>query len=974
MTFLREIAAQLKSEFGPEISDLCLVVPTRRAVAFLREAIAQTYRQTLWAPQIISIQDLVRGLSGWQFPETLPLVFELYQVYKTIMRQQQPNWDEPFERFYAWGEMLVKDFDEIDKYLVDTQQLFTNIKDLKEIDLFFTLEPENLVPIRRFWETLRGKKEDLTEVQQEFLRIWQMLLDIYTGYKAQLAAKYQAYDGMAYRYLVQQLEEEKLTWPHKQTIFIGFNALSTAEERVMHFLLKEKKAIVYWDVDYVYFTPTKHESPEDDTALRDEGHLAGEEPGKFIDEYHYKWRDLDSRLILHNMRAQDKHIHITGVPLQVGQAQYLGNLMQDIQTDQTLPRDHALVLADEQMLFSTLYALPSHMEELNITMGFPLRQTNIHDLLLIVMRLLRNLKLTPDKKRVFGYKEIVQLVNNPYIKAANLDLSEGLQKEITQQNRLFISPEELQQKELPELLAHIFQPPMLPLDGKPIGDLEPVLTYCEGIFRLLLSTTEDDSRPLETEYVFQLWLQFQQLRDVLNRYQPRLTVPGFANLFRDMMQRARVPFEGEPLIGVQLMGFLETRVLDFERVYILASNEGKLPDTSLGNSFIPFNLRKGFGLPTYEEKDAIYAYHFYRLLQRTKEVHLIYDTVGDGSSPAEVSRFIRQIRHFFRGHPHLNVHERLISTPAPYMPPPEIRIPNGPEIEGILRNKYEGPQAKRYFSATALTSYLACPLQFYYRYVAGIREPDQVEETMEANTFGTVLHRTMEFLYEPAYKRKTVMTAEEVVPLKQRIEASLKQAFAESSLGWDEQVRGKNYLLRGVIEKQCEAILDQDAEGPNFQVIDLENDKDYGTLLGTEVGEMRVNGAFDRIDYLPDTDEYRILDYKTGQVYINAAHTNLEKIFEDPKMKIPFQGYIYAYLFGLRHPERRAQVGFYAVRKLSGGIQFLNKGNAIQPADREEFGARLQELISGIFEEDFRQTEDTSTCSYCAYNAICHRG
>ncbi|MEO1587468.1 MAG: PD-(D/E)XK nuclease family protein [Bacteroidota bacterium] len=972
MTFLREIAAQLKSEFGPEISDLCLVVPTRRAVAFLREAIAQTYRQTLWAPQIISIQDLVRGLSGWQFPETLPLVFELYQVYKTIMRQQQPNWDEPFERFYAWGEMLVKDFDEIDKYLVDTQQLFTNIKDLKEIDLFFTLEPENLVPIRRFWETLRGKKEDLTEVQQEFLRIWQMLLDIYTGYKAQLAAKYQAYDGMAYRYLVQQLEEEKLAWPHKQTIFIGFNALSTAEERIMHFLLKEKKAIVYWDVDYVYFTPTKHESPEDDTALRDEGHLAGEEPGKFIDEYHYKWRDLDSRLILHNMRAHDKHIHITGVPLQVGQAQYLGNLMQDIQTDQTLPRDHALVLADEQMLFSTLYALPSHMEELNITMGFPLKQTHLHHLILTTLRLLQNMRFDSQGQRVFSHREVTQLINNPYIKGRFHELSEKLQQEIRAQNLVFVSQKFLKQHELSPLLAHIFDPPLIP--PTLIQDLLPLMRYVEGVFDEIQQEAFDRKDQWESELAFHLHKYFTQLKEILLLYKPELSLRGFLNLVREVLQKVRVPFEGEPLTGYQLMGFLETRVLDFKKVFILGANEGNLPDTSSGNSFVPYSLRKGFGLPTYEEKDAIYAYHFYRLLQRTDEIHLIYNTVVDEQGGSkEVSRFIRQIRHFFRNTPEIHIHDSVVTIPVPYSETPGISIPPSPATHEKLLKRYVHPTAApkpTYLSATAMTTYLGCKLKFYYRYIAGIREPETIEENIEANTLGSVLHYTLELLYQDHLNK--VVTPELTKELKANIGHKLKAAFDAHDLPWGSELRGMNFLLREVIEQQVGRILSQDRQGEVFQVISIEDENRFFTTLDVEGLPVRINGMLDRVDFLPNDNVVRIIDYKTGYVDL-PEHVTLDKCFESDKHKEVFQGYLYAWLFQRQQPDASIKVGYYTVRELSKGVKYIEKGKVIPNQVLVEYEKRLKELIHEMLTGDYPQTEDESHCRYCPYNTLCNR-
>ncbi|MEO0638742.1 MAG: PD-(D/E)XK nuclease family protein [Bacteroidota bacterium] len=784
MTFLREIAAQLKSEFGPEISDLCLVVPTRRAVAFLREAIAQTYRQTLWAPQIISIQDLVRGLSGWQFPETLPLVFELYQVYKTIMRQQQPNWDEPFERFYAWGEMLVKDFDEIDKYLVDTKQLFTNIKDLKEIDLFFTLEPENLVPIRRFWETLRGKKEDLTEVQQEFLRIWQMLLDIY--------------------------------------------------------------------------------------------------------------------------------------------------------------------------------------------MGFPLKQTHLHHLILTTLRLLQNMRFDSQGQRVFSHREVTQLINNPYIKGRFHELSEKLQQEIRAQNLVFVSQKFLKQHELSPLLAHIFDPPLIP--PTLIQDLLPLMRYVEGVFDEIQQEAFDRKDQWESELAFHLHKYFTQLKEILLLYKPELSLRGFLNLVREVLQKVRVPFEGEPLTGYQLMGFLETRVLDFKKVFILGANEGNLPDTSSGNSFVPYSLRKGFGLPTYEEKDAIYAYHFYRLLQRTDEIHLIYNTVVDEQGGSkEVSRFIRQIRHFFRNTPEIHIHDSVVTIPVPYSETPGISIPPSPATHEKLLKRYVHPTAApkpTYLSATAMTTYLGCKLKFYYRYIAGIREPETIEENIEANTLGSVLHYTLELLYQDHLNK--VVTPELTKELKANIGHKLKAAFDAHDLPWGSELRGMNFLLREVIEQQVGRILSQDRQGEAFQVISIEDEDRFFTTLDVEGLPVRINGMLDRVDFLPNDNVVRIIDYKTGYVDL-PEHVTLDKCFESDKHKEVFQGYLYAWLFQRQQPDASIKVGYYTVRELSKGVKYIEKGKVIPNQVLVEYEKRLKELIHEMLTGDYPQTEDESHCRYCPYNTLCNR-
>ena len=960
MSFLNQVVRDLKSQYGAEISDFCIVVPTRRAVVFLREALAAEYRETLWAPRMVSIQDFIRDIVEWQFPDILPLVYELYQVYKIRQKEDNPAWNEDFERFYAWGEMLVKDFDEVDKYEVNAEQLFTNIRDLKEIEAFFTLDEENLESIRQFWQTIRGRNEDLTEVQEEFLRIWQILHDVYKRYRETLRSQNLAYDGMAYRHISAKLESGEIKLPYRKIVFAGFNALSTAEENIMHHLLKEEQAIAYWDVDKAYFDEEKLTQ----AAISKVHLLAGDIPGKFIREYQNKWKELDSKLIINDMAATPKEIFISGVPLQVGQAKYLGNLLQDNKPDPENYSDSAIILADENLLFPVLYSLPADIDLLNITMGFPLKQTNIFHLLITISRMIKNLRWN-DGAPQFNYQQVLEILNNPYIKARDAKTSEDLYRRINKKNLVYVPEKELREAPLSNLLNHIFTPPRGPKEQ---------LTYYEEVFRQLLEDSQERGATLEAEYTFHLFTQFNQLKEVLNHYKAEYSISGFSNLFREVIQKVRVPFEGEPLIGVQLMGFLETRVLDFKKIYILSSNEGNLPDTSSGNSFIPYSLRKGFGLPTFEEKDTIYAYHFYRLLQRAEEVHLIYNSVVEESGGAkEISRYIRQIRHFFRDQANISVQERIISTPAPYYEQPPIVIEQTEETVQLLRNRYQILNGqftqKPYFSATALTSYLGCSLRFYFRYVAGIKEQDQVAEIMEANTFGSVLHETMELLYEECQNQ--VITPDLIKTLKKRLPEKLKKAFQQNELDWDE-LQGKNYLLRDVIQKLCERILRQDQASEPFKVISLEEDKAFLNLLKVDGEDFKLNGMFDRVDLLTERDVVRIVDYKTGKVDLKS-YIPVEDTFNDDKYKEAFQGYLYAWLYDQKYPDTQLQVGYYTVRHLSEGFNYLNGGKVVTREELNEFETRLMELISRILTDDFVQTEEEAKCRYCPYRGICNR-
>ncbi|RMG73511.1 MAG: hypothetical protein D6722_03670, partial [Bacteroidetes bacterium] len=461
MTFLEHISHDLQREFGAGISDLCLVVPSRRAVVFLRQALARAYQSTLWAPRMLAIQDLIRETDGRRFPEPLRLIFEVYRVYQARMRAEGKP-EERFEQFYAWGEMLVRDFDEVDKYCVDASKLFANVHDLKELEEFFALDGELLKAVRSFWETIRVEPEAPTEMQARFLKIWAMLQLVYEDFRAALAAQDMAYDGMAYRQLADDLLAGEPVFPnYKKLVFIGFNALSTAEERIIGHLLQAGRAIVYWDVDRAYFTP-----PEEALRRAAKGsHLAGEEPGKFIRDYHAQWQAWDSRLVVHDMAAAPKQIYLSGVALHVGQARHLGNLLEQRPLAQEDLSRHAVVLADENLLFPTLYALPQTVSHLNVTMGFPLRQTHVYHLLQNVLDLVRQMQLDPQGRWVFPYRKVLELLANPLVQPA--PQAHQLAGEIKAQNLLFVSRDRLVEQVASPLLRQILAVPPLPPGSDP---------------------------------------------------------------------------------------------------------------------------------------------------------------------------------------------------------------------------------------------------------------------------------------------------------------------------------------------------------------------------------------------------------------------------------------------------------------------------------------------------------------------------
>ncbi len=969
-SFLDQLARRIQADFGDDIGDIAVVLPTRRAALFLKESLAKTYKKTLWAPQMLSIQDFVRSLTNWQYPEQLALNFELYQVYKKAMRERHPGYNESFERFYAWGEMLLKDFDEVDKYLVDAEGLFSNIRDLRRIEMEFGLSENDAKALQRFWQSVHGltateEEEAISPIKKTFLDIWEVLGDVYKNFGQSLQAKSLAYDGIAYRQIVAQLREEKLKLPYRHVIFAGFNALSLAEQEMIRLMLEQQKAHIYWDVDVSYF-PEKILQNQPNWQYG----AISEEAGKFIRKLHPLWEAKGSRLIQHDMVAEEKEVILTGVALQTAQARLLGQLLADLPSDTDALRQHAIILADENLLFPVLYSLPETVENLNITMGFPLRQTHVYHLLFSITGLIRNQILGKDGKGLFSHIDLLQLLNSPYIKSIAPQLSEKKQQEIQEKNLLYVPREFLLEAASPPLYVHIFQPP---------ASSAELVTYFAELFDLLLADAQSRDAQLEAEYIFQFFTLFNRFRDILAEFDETLSVRGFADIFREAIRKGKIPFEGEPLIGLQLMGILESRTLDFEHVYLLGANEGSLPDTSSGNSFIPYHLRKGFRMPTFEEKDAIFAYHFFRLIQRAKHVHLIYNSNSiDGGSTQEMSRYLQQLKLYQHLFPNMKLVERQYQIPAPFSKQPEIHIQRGIEVEQKFGLKYLS-KGSRYLSATALTTFLACPIKFYFKYLAEVKEIESLEESMEAGTFGTVLHSSMEYLYRP-FLGKTVQK-EDFEALNKRIDAEIKKAFLEQNIAWDLQLQGKNYLYREVIQRLCKDILEQDEISAPFEILHLEDDSLFHTQLPLGQQSVKLNGLFDRVDRMPGTGYVRIVDYKTGKVDFGKTPHTVEDVFSAEKweraqlggLKEAFQGFLYAWLFDLKFPGNDIVMGYYTARKLQNGLVYLNAGEPIRQEQLQAFGAKLAELIGHISRADFPQSEQLSRCGYCAYREICGR-
>ncbi|MEZ4886715.1 MAG: PD-(D/E)XK nuclease family protein [Chitinophagales bacterium] len=771
--FLKYIADNIP--FNPQTDDLrtlkdhCFVFPTRRAGVYFKKYLTERFPdQFIWSPYVFSIVEFTQFLSDKVILDPVTMVLELYKIYHLYEPETK------FDKFYPWGLLLIKDFDEIDKYMVDHKQLFANLRDIRQMDEFFEMEDEQFEFLKQFWNVLN--KEQNTDLESEFIRIWEILGDVYEEFKENLLQNNAAYEGMAQREILEKLKNGSLQLPFSRIVFAGFNALSTAEETLFDYLSdKPIDAKIYWDSDAYYMSNSKQEA------------------NKFLSRYYQKWKDHPKHDWTQqtDFRLAAKNIHIIGIPLKVGQAKYTGQLLQGLVEEKKLEiSESALVLGDESLLFPMLYALPNDIENINITMGYPLKDSPLYRLLETLVQLQKTALVTeagsekPEAgsrdatsntsttstvpKIAFYSKFILQIINNPYIQAFDKEGIKQYTDYIEYNNLIYINSDSILQRLKHPIFRNIFT--------KASFFLELVEVFNDVLVRLFTrikeeldkeedlnskteEVTEEDKgnskKAVELEFIYHTLLQLKKLEETLRKYRQTVTNDTFWKLFREVIQTVKLPFTGEPLQGLQIMGFLETRTLDFKNIFALGINEGAIPSSKPHQTFIPFNLRKGFKMPTFLDQDAIYAYHFYHLLQRAENVYLIYNTeIGDFGS-GEKSRFLLQIEHELELlAPDIKIQKHIIATPlqsgATSKEPLEI-AKNEAIMAELNRFIEEHPEAKehglRRFSPSALSTYITCPVQFYFKHIANLYELESVKEDITNLVFGNILHHTIEFTY-----------------------------------------------------------------------------------------------------------------------------------------------------------------------------------------------------------------------------------
>lgn len=957
-SFLKLVAADLYKHTEGNLAHTAVVFPNKRAGLFFNEYLAQESDSPIWSPAYVSISELFRSLSPWEVGDPVKLVCELYKIFR---RETQST--ETLDDFYFWGEMLISDFDDADKNKVDTDKLFSNLQDLRNImDDYTFIDDEQEEAIRQFFQNFSIERR--TALKERFISLWDVLGNIYKGFRESLASQNIAYEGMMYRHVIEHLDVDKL--PYEKYVFVGFNVLNKVEHTLFTQLKDAGKAVFYWDYDEFY--------------MKENRQAVTHEAGEFIRR---NLRDFPSPLSgeLFKNLSKPKEVHYIASSTENAQARYLP---QWIRNNLTTPeKETAVVLCNEALLQPVLHSLPAEIKHVNITMGFPLSQTPVYSFLIALLEL--HTHGFNFKSGRYTFQSVVTLLKHPYTRQLT-GQAELLEKELTRNNRFYPLPGELGKD---EFLTRLFTP----LSGNLnlCIRLSETLQQVAGIYQANTSGTEDTDafNQLYRESLFKAYTTINRFRTLIEEDELTVQSETFRRLLVKVLSATNIPFHGEPAIGMQVMGVLETRNLDFRHLVLLSVNEGQLPKSGGDSSFIPYNLRKAFGMTTIEHKIAVYAYYFYRLLQRAERITLMYNTSSDGLNRGEWSRFMLQ---FLIEWPHPITRQFLEAGQSPQGTSP-ITVEKTPDVMRRMQSLFDvraNPKAK--FSPSALNYYLDCPLKFYYRYVAGLSAPDEVSAEIDSATFGSIFHYAAEHIYKDLTTHGKVINKEALetllrneVKLQDYVDTAFKKLFFNVPQNEKPEYNGVQLINSAVIARYLKQLLQNDLRYAPFTFIASEMEVDEPIDIQTPKGviKSRIGGIIDRMDSKDGT--LRIVDYKTGGDTDTPPHVESLFIPDKKRSNYVFQTFLYAAIMCRKQPTMKIAPALLYIHRAATETYspVIQMGEPRKPKEavedfskyEKEYRERLQGLLEEIFnpEKSFAQTEIIEKCTYCDFKALCKR-
>ena len=963
-SFLEYVAADLLRKYGSNLSHIAVVFPNKRASLFLNEHLARLTGKPIWSPAYITISDLFRSHSQRQVADPIQLICELHECFTRCTCI-----DETLDHFYGWGQLLLSDFDDLDKNMASAEHVFANLRDIHEYDDVSYLTKDQQIIIKKFFSNFN--EEHNSELKQRFLQLWSHILDIYLSFNDKLTKQGLAYEGALYREVA---ERENIDFEYDTYLFIGFNMLQQVEQTLFRRMKQQGKARFYWDYDHYY--------------------LDRNEAGYFIAQYLNEFpNELDnSNESIYSNFTQQKTITFISAPTENIQARYISSWLR--QRNRIADnRRTAVVLCDENLLQTAIHCIPTEVEKVNITTGYPLSQTPVTSLVNLLINLQTNGYIAETGHYRLRY--VNHVLRHPYSHYVSTTCS-SLYEELNTQ-KIYYPDSVLLSKD--EGLKLLFS-----MDRSSADHFNStLLLWLMSVVRRIakaINKDEVEPSPLTQESLFRMYTLLNRLSDLVESGILQVDTLTLQRLITQIVSATTIPFHGEPVEGVQMMGVLETRNLDFEHILLLSCNEGNMPKGLSDTSFIPYSIRKAYGLTTIDHKVAIYAYYFHRLLQRASDITLVYNNSTNDGQTGEMSRFMLQMM-VESGH-QINT-LALLAGQAPILRAPQS-IQKNEAVMQLLRQRFDkglqppsdSKASPPLLTPTAINRYMRCQLQFFYHYVSGIIEPDNDDEdAIDNRTFGNIFHLAAHLLYKKLIQKSRQIVATDIEYLLHTevdIERAVDKAFKRELFQIKDDARplppldGLQIINREVIIKYIRQLLEIDRRLAPFTIMGLENPVkiDYEIPVGNDTFTTTIGGTIDRLDCIntPDgTEQIRVIDYKTGSRRLKAL-ADVDAIFAQESLKDHSDYYLQAFLYS--HIVR----GKYKSTPVAPALLFIQHAGTDnydptlclgrEPVNdiavvSESYMQHLSDVISDIFNPaiSFTPTDDRKRCSNCPYAQLC---
>lgn len=945
------------AKWGTDMSRIVVVFPNKRAALFMNEYMARMAGKPMWSPAYTTISELFGKHSEYVVGDSIKLVCDLHKSFVKCT-----GIDETLDHFYGWGQLLLTDFDDIDKNMADADKIFCNLKDIHELDDLSYLTDEQRELLKRFFANFSHDQE--TELKKRFLSLWSHFGDIYHDYNQRLRNQGIGYEGAIYREVATRKDIE---FEYDTYIFVGFNLLQKVEQELFANLKKAGKAHFYWDFDTYYM-------PRNNSAYTN---AAGKYIAMYLEDFPNEL-DVCSADIYQNMR-RPKDVSFVMASTENIQARYASQWLRE-EGRCLAGRKTAVVMCDEAILAPIIQSLPPEADKVNITSGFPLGMTPIASFVSLLLDTYTS--GIAGKGTCYRAQYASKLLRHAYTRYIS-DKANDVYATIKEQHLVYPDHATLTMNGEDQGLALLFK-------TINIGNVH-LLHHVETIIKLIGVNAKDTEDAFLQESVFRMYTIINRLEQLAANGDMDVDINTLRRLIKQLIAAATIPFHGEPVVGIQIMGVLETRNLDFKHLLLLSCNEGNMPKGVNDSSFIPYAIRKAHGLTTIDNKVAIYSYYFHRLLQRAEDITIVYNNTTDNGHTGEMSRFMLQM--MVDGQQKIK-HYNLLADNSPI-----AHKPKSVSKTGSIKEKLDGMKS---LSPSAINRYIKCPLMFFYQYVASIKEPDCEDDVVDNRMFGNIFHKSAQLIYDDIRShnngRIEKASIQKYLNTKGLLESIVDRAFNEELFKVKNSMRSPYYnglhlINRKVLIEYLRQLLHSDQRTAPFEMLALEDAVYTQIAFETEdnnVRKIRIGGIIDRLDRVTDArtgvSTIRVVDYKTG-IQATRKIKEIEEIFSDMNISQKHSDYyLQAILYSLivdnstKYNKQKDCVSpaLLFVKQASKEnydpvLEIDSQKIANVREYKVEFEQHLKEVLHDIFNTNlpFTPTTDNTRCDKCAYRRIC---